>query len=314
MMGFQRLCLVTTALVFVLIVIGGTVRATDSGLGCPDWPRCHGSFIPRWEKHTLIEYSHRLTASIVGVLTFAAVIWAWKSYRHVRSVFLPALALFVLLLFQGALGGLTVKRELPPGVVTVHLGTAMVLFAVMITMTAGALAQGRPLPRPRTAPNLAGLALVAAALALGVMLVGAYVSTSHYSLACSGWPLCNGSVVPNISAQSVQLVFFHRLMALLLGLTLAGLAVAAWKDRAVSPLTAGLALGALGIYLVQALVGAANIWTQVADLAQISHLAVGTLLWGVLAYLNIRLYAVPQLLESGFGRRLSPSKLAGAAR
>src|SRR3990172_12631505 len=117
---FQRFCLATCAVIFALIVLGGVARATDSGLGCPDWPRCHGSFIPKWEKHTLIEYSHRLTASVAGVMVFAVAIWAWKSYRHARSIFYPAAATVLLLLVQGGLGGLTVIRELPPEIVTVH--------------------------------------------------------------------------------------------------------------------------------------------------------------------------------------------------
>jgi heme A synthase len=311
MTGFQRLCLATTALVFVLIVIGGTVRATDSGLGCPDWPRCHGSFIPRWEKHTLIEYSHRLTASVVGLMVFGVAVWAWRSYRSVRSIFLPAAAMFALLLFQGALGGLTVKRELPPGVVTVHLATAMVLFALMLLITVASLGRGQS--RLRASPSLPGIALAAAALTLSVMLVGAYLSTAHYSLACSGWPLCNGEAIPTLSAESVRLVFFHRLMALVLGLALVLLAAASLRgrtDRSVSM----LAVGALVLYVVQALVGAANIWTQVADLAQIAHLAVGALLWILLTYLNIRLFDLPGLLEAGGAARVRGGSLAGAAR
>jgi heme A synthase len=314
MTGFQRLCLATTALVFVLIVIGGTVRATDSGLGCPDWPRCHGSFIPRWEKHTLIEYSHRLTASVVGLMVLAVAVWAWRSYRHNRAVFLPAVGMFLLLLIQGGLGGLTVKRELPPGIVTVHLAMAMLLFALMLLITVAAFRPEEGARRPSVSPNLPGLALAAAALTLAVMLVGAYVSTAHYSLACSGWPLCNGEVVPTLSIESIRLIFFHRVIALVLGLTLVLVAAVSWRSRSSDRLAAQLALAALALYVLQAIIGAANIWTRVADLAQIGHLAAGTLLWGLLAYLTIRLFAVPQLLEAGRPARLRRGGLAGVAR
>src|SRR5262245_14257220 len=121
MTGFQRLCLLTTATVFLLIIIGGAVRATDSGLGCPDWPRCHGSFIPKWEEHTLIEYSHRLTASIVGIEMLALVVVAWRSYRRVPAVLYPAIGAFLLTMFQAWLGSRVVLEELPPRTVAVHL-------------------------------------------------------------------------------------------------------------------------------------------------------------------------------------------------
>ena len=314
MTRFQRLCLATTALVFVLIVVGGTVRATDSGLGCPDWPTCHGNLIPSSDKHTIIEYSHRLTATVVGFMVLALVVWAWRSYRHVRSIFLPAIVLGVLVLLQAGLGGLTVKRELPPGVVTVHLATAMVLFATSITLTVAAFANGGAPSRLRAGPSVPGIALASAALALAVVLLGGYISTSHYSLACTGWPLCNGAVVPNMRADSVQLVFAHRLLALLLGLSIALLVFRALSERVRYPGVANLALLAGAVFIGQSLVGAANIWTEITDVAQIGHLAVGSLLWALLAYMNIRLFALPDMLERRSGAAARRQGLAGALR
>jgi len=314
MTGFQRLCLATTALVVLLIVVGGTVRATDSGLGCPDWPRCHGSFIPKWEKHTLIEYSHRLTASVVGVMVLAVTVWAWRSYRHVRSIFLPAVATFALLLVQGGLGGLTVVHELPPGIVTVHLATALALLALLILIDVAAFRGPNVAARLRAPAALPGVALTAAAMVLGVMLLGAYISTSHYSLACSGWPLCNGDVVPPLSSESARLVFFHRLLALGLGFVLFAMAVIAWRGRARGVLWANLSVLAFAVYIAQVFVGAANIWSNIADAAQVAHLAVGTVLWAILAYLAVRLYGVPDALDAGSGARVAPAGAARAAR
>ncbi|HXH22778.1 MAG TPA: COX15/CtaA family protein [Dehalococcoidia bacterium] len=294
MTGFQRLCIATTALVFVLIVIGGTVRATDSGLGCPDWPRCHGSFIPKWEKHTLIEYTHRLVASVAGLMVFAIAAWAWKSYRHVRSIWYPASATAVLLLVQGGLGGITVIQELPPEIVTVHLATALTLFALLVLITVAAVAQDLRIRLPTVGPGVVAFTVAASGLTLATMLLGAYVAGADYSLACSGWPLCNGEIVPDLSLTSVQLVFIHRLLAAALGVSLIWLAFVAARSGAELRL---LATSALGVYVAQVLVGAANIWTQVADLAQIAHLGVGTALWGILAYLNIRIFGLHEALD-----------------
>ncbi len=298
---FLRLCLLTCAVIFGLIVLGGVVRATDSGLGCPDWPRCHGSFIPKWEKHTLIEYSHRLTASVAGLLGFAVLVWAWHAYRRVPAIVYPATLAFALLLLQAGLGGVAVLSDLPPEIVAVHLGMALAILSLLGIVATAAFALRRPLPRPDVSRAFRRLALLASATTLALMLVGAYVAGAGYGLACSGWPLCNGQLLPNAGAASVQLSFHHRLLALTLGLVLVALAWAGWRSRQRTPLEAALAGLALVLFAAQALVGAANIWTRLAEEASAGHLALATLLWVVLAVLNIRVHALHELLPISRG-------------
>jgi heme A synthase len=312
MTGFQRLCLVTCAVVFGLIILGGVVRATDSGLGCPDWPRCHGSFIPRWEKHTLIEYSHRLVASVAGVLVLAILVWTLRSYRRVPALLYPAVVAFALLLFQAGLGGAAVLNELPPEVVAVHLGTAIGILSLLLLITYAAFALERPRARAPAPPAVGRLAMLCAALTFPLLVVGSYVAGAGYGLACSGWPLCNNELVPSTDATSVQLVFMHRMLALLAGLAILALTIAALLSKA-SPSLKQLTLATLGVFAVQSIVGAANVWTQLADEVSAVHLALASLLWVLLALLNIRVHRLHELLPSQAGLK-SGARLAGAAR
>lgn len=309
--GFQTLCLIVCVVVFGLIVVGGVVRATDSGDGCPDWPLCHGKLIPKTDKHTLIEYSHRATASVAGALVLAIAVWAWRSYRNVPRIFYPAVLTFLLVLFQAGLGGAAVLNDLAAEIVMVHLGTALIILALLALITTTSFDLDRPLARPRVSMTTGRVALLASAGTMLLMLIGAYIAVADYSLACSGWPLCNGEVVPSSDATSVHMNFGHRSLAATLGLVVLGLVWLTWRGRREAPLAFVLAIGALVLYGTQVLIGAANIWTEIADEVSAAHLAFGTLLWLTLAVLNIRIHGLYEWLPRSSGESAAPDLAPG---
>lgn len=279
MSWFQRLLLVTIFATFVLVVIGGTVRATDSGLGCPDWPKCHGEWIPPAEYHTLIEFSHRTAASVVGVLFLGVTFFTFKSERKRPLVFWLAFAAGVLLAVQVGLGGVTVLNELPPEIVALHLGTAMSFMGVLIVTATVSLmrARGASVPRGAIDSPFARLALLTAATAFLTLVLGSYISGTDASLACSGWPLCNGSLVPGgDSAEGLH--FLHRLIAGVLGIMILALIYQGFVERLAPLLLAGSVASGV-VFIVQALIGAANIWTELAAGIVVAHLSLAALLW-----------------------------------
>lgn len=308
MTGLQRLCLITCGVIFLLIVIGGTVRATDSGLGCEDhWPKCDGKWIPNTDKATLIEYSHRLTASVVGFLALGIVITAWRNYRRSPRIFNPAIVVGALVVFQAGLGAVVVVQELPPEIVTVHLATALSIISVLLLLTVTTFAIDRPLPSIDVTPAFKKLAAAIIGVTFVLMLIGAYLAGSDYGLACNGWPLCNGEVIPTTSTASVLVHYVHRVIALLLGISMLTLLWMAWQQRARAPLAFNLTVAAFAVFILQALVGASNIWTKLADGASIAHLTVGTLLWMILVVLNVRVHNLQEWLPQ-------TSEPAGPAR
>ena len=78
----RRIAWVTVGFTYFLIALGGTVRVSDSGLSCPDWPLCHGRPYPPADVHSIIEYSHRTVGTVTGVLVIATVITAWIVFRQ----------------------------------------------------------------------------------------------------------------------------------------------------------------------------------------------------------------------------------------
>ncbi|MDR5694429.1 MAG: COX15/CtaA family protein [Armatimonadota bacterium] len=131
---FQRLSVATAIAVYLLIVLGGVVRAMGAGLACPDWPLCHGRLIPPLQGPILVEYFHRLAAAVVSVLVVITAIEAWRRERHHRTIVFLASVAVILLVIQVFLGGFTVLTKLHRALTAAHLATAAALLAVVVLL------------------------------------------------------------------------------------------------------------------------------------------------------------------------------------
>jgi heme A synthase len=283
----RQLAVAAAGATVLLIAVGALVRATGSGEGCPGWPRCFGRWVPPFTHHpgvpltnALIEYSHRLTASAVFVLVALLAVAAWRRYRGVRRVIVPATLSLGLWLFQAVLGGLVVRYGLTPWLVTAHLAVANLFLGTLAYTAAAAfsvnVAPAGPFDR------MTRLIWLAAAAVLGLIVVGALVRGERAGLAFTDWPLMGGRVVPALGALRPTLMFVHRALALLAAGLIASLALLAWRRRGTRGPAAALVLGAAGLYLVQVLIGAANVWTRLAVGAVVAHVAVSSLIWAAL--------------------------------
>src|SRR3954454_14628647 len=179
---FRRLADLTALVTFLLIVVGGVVRVSQSGLGCgpggsgtKGWPLCGGAVIPLvGDENRLIEFSHRLLATVVVVLI---ALLCWRAYRDLRDrtwAFRGAIAAGILVLAQAGLGGLTVEHSLAEELVAAHLGTAMILLGLLLWL--GAKARSEAAVEAGTAaapvPRLKPYAATAAVLLLCAIVAG----------------------------------------------------------------------------------------------------------------------------------------------
>ncbi|TMJ95562.1 MAG: heme A synthase, partial [Actinobacteria bacterium] len=142
---FRRLSYLALAALFLIVVTGATVRLTDSGLGCENWPRCGNTFLPQQGSHAFIEFGNRVAGVLVGLTTLAAAIAGWRVALAPRRLVWAAVALPLLVLAQGILGGITVLVHLHPLIVMGHFLLSLLAVAVAVVVALGAteLARGR---------------------------------------------------------------------------------------------------------------------------------------------------------------------------
>ena len=300
----RRLAWTGAALALGLIVLGGVVRITGSGMGCGDhWPRCDGEWFPPLDLPTLIEIGHRWVAALVSLLVLAVAIVAWRRHRDAPALRTPALLALALLVIQVLLGAVTVKLSLPPWVIITHLANAMILLAVLMTV---ALRAGDPdgpaPPRPEVRHPAHGLVLATAALGFLVILFGAQVANFHAGLLCLGFPLCEGGILPPAS-RLAALHWTHRVLAFaFFGLTVVMVGrVLRRNDPAARRLRQAAVLVLLAT-VAQIGVAAAMVLSLLPPGLRALHLLLGSLVWAALVLLVFRSGRTPAAEPAEAGR------------
>ena len=276
----------------IQVTLGGVVRVTGSGLGCPDWPLCDGRVIPVFERTALVEFSHRIVATVVGLLTLGVAVLAWRRYRDDSRIVIPGLVGAVLVLVAALLGAAVVLTELAWWVRLVHLGVAEGVVACMAVVTLVAWRTGRtPGPEAQPAGNRLDLLIpVSVVGAFIVILSGSYMVGYGAGSSCGTWPLCRGSLLPEGTAYMIHMA--HRLLSAAVGVVLVGSVIMALRRsahiRGLSP-TAWLVIAALA---GQILLGAWTVWAGFSIEMRAAHLAGATLLWAAVIGLAT-MYGMP---------------------
>jgi protoheme IX farnesyltransferase len=314
---FAKLAVAASIATYVLIVVGALVRATDSGLGCPDWPGCFGGWVPPPELHAWIEHSHRLVAALaVGPLVGAvALITVFTQRRHDRRLLIAAVGAGVLVVAQAILGGQVVIQQLRAELVTAHLAMALTVLALTILIADRASRGALATPTRGSATVL--VAVTSAAIFVQ-MLLGSWVSGIGAGLAYHDAPLMNGSLLPSIALATQAVQFAHRALAVLVAVLVVWTALRLRDIEA--PRARRLAQIAVVLVLVQVALGVANVWSRLSALFVVPHLAIGAALWAtfVLLYLALRhqpaAEATPPIPVAGSSSGAATSSLGSSLR
>jgi heme A synthase len=341
--AFRRLAYAAAGLTFLLIIVGGIVRISDSGLGCgPEgsgtegWPLCGGRVVPLIDANMIVEYTHRILAATVTVLIAALVVIAWRRYRSDRLLLRSSLAAFGLILFQAALGGLTVEKGLKEELVAAHLGVAMLQIGLLLyiarlgVLRGGDRARGLLAVRPSATRGVKTLAVVASVAALATIVAGGYMSASELHgmptehaaenphMACgNSFPTCaNSEILPFGRSRATDIHLTHRALMYVTVLVVLALFATVLRQRprldARSSRALSMASAAtVGVLVCQVLLGALNVWLGEHAWLIVAHLTVGALLWISLVYFGLLVVRAPQPAEAAATRR-APARAATA--
>ncbi|MEI2394649.1 MULTISPECIES: COX15/CtaA family protein [Paenibacillus] len=289
-----------TCLVMFLALLGGAVvTKTGSGLECGnEWPLCHGKLIPAYTVGSLIEYTHRLFSGLAGLMSLASMFAFWRYARKRRDLLTYALLTLIFVVVQGGMGALAVIKSQSAAVMALHMGFSLIAFASSLMLALGARrsylsGEENSTAEPKVSRGFRNLTWFTALYSYMVVYIGAYVSHTDSQGGCSGWPLCNGEWIPELSG-GVGIVFIHRVAAALLFLLTAILGhLAFWRYKELPELRA-LGVAAVLLCLMQVFSGAAVVHTLYNErlyiFTALSHILLIAGLFGVLCYMSVRVW------------------------
>ena len=276
---YKIVALLSLVVSFIQITLGGFVRASESGLGCPDWPLCHGQIIPPIEFHTLIEYSHRLNGSVLGILVTILLIICLMNYRSEKQLTIANYSAFGLVVGAGILGGITVITELAWWIRLIHLGIAQILAACLMYIVWEFLFANVRNVHIDLSPIRAWKwkMVLCVSLVFLLMLSGSYMVGIGASSSCSSWPLCKGLSIPE--GLTYQVHMGHRYISVLSLAFVGYVAIELITHSNDSRLIKRIAHSVLGLIGVQIILGAITVWSGFSSHMKVTHLSVATLVW-----------------------------------
>ncbi len=297
MTRFQKLAATTLGTAILLVTIGVIVRATNSGLGCPDWPLCHGQLLPPLDDpKAWIEWIHRTVAAIIGFEILALAVVAWLDHRDRGSLLLPSIGAVVLVGFQAWLGRETVRLGNSGESVTAHLAAAMLLVALLVyvTVRAGFPARVGGWGGSQRFTLLAAFTTLAT---FALLLFGSHVTATDTALVFPDWPLMNGSLAPALTELTSAHVL-HRWVAAVVAAIVVGLAIGAWRTQREQPTIVRLAVGAAVLFAIQIVIGGLQVLTRLSEWTQTLHLALGAVILATLVGLTVTSYYAARTIRA----------------
>ncbi|WP_368506090.1 heme A synthase [Alkalihalophilus sp. As8PL] len=280
---------ITSIGILIVLLQGALVTKTGSGEGCgATWPLCFGEVIPTSPAiETIIEYSHRIVSGLVGAMVIILAIWAWKQLKHMREAKTLSIAAVVLIIFQGLLGAGAVVFGQSKAILALHFGISAMSLASVVLLTILAFEDGRQNQiAPKVSKGFKYYVFFVITYCYAVIYSGAYVKHSEATLACAGFPLCNGQLFPGLSGP-IGAHYFHRVVGTILLVTLFILMIWTLSRYRHHRILVWTSVLAFLLVVGQFISGISVVFTQNALSVGLIHALIISILFSTLCYMTM---------------------------
>ncbi|WP_100404604.1 COX15/CtaA family protein [Bacillus solitudinis] len=274
--------------ILIVLLQGALVTKTGSGEGCgATWPLCFGEFIPvNPAIETIIEYSHRIVSGLVGVMIIILAIWAWKKLSHLREARLLSVLAVFLIIFQGLLGAGAVVFGQSKAILALHFGISAMSLASVILLTILTFEDGKRKIAPRVTNKFKYYIFFVLCYCYAVIYSGAYVKHTQATLACSGFPTCNGQWLPTMVGP-IGVHYFHRIVGTSVLIILLILVIWVLKHYKHEKVLVWTSIISFLLVVTQFISGISIVFTQNALSVGLIHALIISLLFSTLCYITM---------------------------
>jgi heme A synthase len=290
---FNSLSIFALISTILLIMVGSIVRVTGNGLGCPDWPLCHGQAIPPLMMSAWVEFMHRLFGGVVVAQVATLILLAWRQYREEKWLFRTATFASVALTVQVVLGGIHVIYELPRWTGWIHTAIAM-LVAGSVAVWVAVTQPGMSKLGDRTAEliqrtRLSMWTTISAGATYLLLLTGSLVTRSGAALVCPDFPNCGLAQIPDYLQPIVFVQMTHRYTAYVVAFTVT---LVLWRLLRAAKHEGGMrrfAIALAALITVQFTLGIINVLTALPMWSRVLHLGTAATIWVLMVMLWVAL-------------------------
>jgi len=292
---FQKFALVSTIATYFLIFIGGLVRVSGAGLGCPDWPKCFGRWIPPLSHAQIpigfdasafnltlawIEYINRLAGMITGLLILITALLAIKNFRRSKHILIPSILAAILVAFQGWYGSVVVKSQLMPATVSVHMLLALIIVSLLIYATHSSYHLSTNISEPKKIPHRKWL-LYLWFISVIQILIGTGIR-SQIEIIWAQYPLIMvGEVLSRVGAIN----YIHTFLGILLAIATALIGQKLLKSEKLSTISKQSVWLLFVLIIMQILIGINLQVIGLPPFLQVFHLWIASIYIGVILIL-----------------------------